>query len=86
MSIKVYLDLLSRSSALIQPVCLVAMVTLIFPDCQNKEHTCCVTSQGERAALCHLDVDEVLALLDHVHVGVVDGLLVVFDASGPIRG
>lgn len=34
----------------------------------------------------YLDVDEVPAVLDGVDVGVVDGLLVVFDASGPIRG
>lgn len=34
----------------------------------------------------YLDVDEVLAVLDDVHVGVVDRLLVVFDARRPIRG
>ncbi len=34
----------------------------------------------------YLYVDEVLAVLDGVDVGVVDGLLVVFDASGPVRG
>lgn len=34
----------------------------------------------------YLDVDEVLAVLDDVHVGVVDRLLVVFDACRPIRG
>ena len=34
----------------------------------------------------YLDVDEVLAVLDDVHVGVVDRLLVVFDAGRPIRG
>lgn len=33
-----------------------------------------------------LDVDEVFAVLDDVDVGVVDGLLMVFDASGPVRG
>lgn len=34
----------------------------------------------------YLDVDEVLALLDHVDVGVVYGLLVVFNAGGPVGG
>lgn len=36
--------------------------------------------------MSYLYVDEVLAVLDGVDVGVVDGLLVVFDASGPVRG
>lgn len=34
----------------------------------------------------YLDVDEVSAVLDGVDVGVVDGLLVVFDAGGPVWG
>lgn len=35
---------------------------------------------------CYLDVDVVAAILDDLDVGVVDGLFVVFDAGGPIRG
>lgn len=34
----------------------------------------------------NLDVDKVAAALDDVHVGVVDRLLVVLDASRPIAG
>lgn len=33
----------------------------------------------------YLDVDVVFTLLDHVDVGIVDGLLVVLYSSGPIR-
>lgn len=38
------------------------------------------------STVIHLYVDEVLAVLDDVYVGVVDGLFMVFDASGPVRG
>lgn len=34
----------------------------------------------------YLYVDVVAAVLDDVDVGVVDGLLVVFDAGGPVGG
>lgn len=33
----------------------------------------------------HLDVDVVFTVLDHMHVGFVDGLLVVLYTCGPIR-
>lgn len=47
------------------------------------EHVFVVCAADEELVL---DVDEVLAVLDDVDVGVVDGLLVVLDASRPISG
>lgn len=48
---------------------------------------CCSFSDGLKVTFGeNLDVDKVLAVLDDVDVSVVDGLLVVFDTSGPIRG
>lgn len=35
---------------------------------------------------CYLNVDVVAAVLDDLDVGVVDGLFVVLDAGGPVRG
>lgn len=48
-----------------------------------------MVSEQQDGSMCnheHLDVDEVLAVFDDVDVGVVNGLLVVLDASGPVRG
>lgn len=54
---------------------------------RNNFYFCCYTSTTGRCYICkneNLYVDEVLAVLDDVDVGVVDGLFVVFDASRPI--
>lgn len=54
---------------------------------RNNFYFCCYTSTTGRCYICkneNLYIDEVLAVLDDVDVGIVDGLFMVFDASRPI--
>lgn len=62
-------------------ICVVAMVT---DSLVNLQYCGCWFTWSTGTVVCvdkYLYVDEVLAVLDHVDIGVVDGLLVVFDAG-----
>lgn len=42
-------------------------------------------SHGDVKPAAHLDVDVVFTVLDHMHIGVVNGLFMVLYTGGPIR-
>lgn len=65
----------------------IKLVSFYVAAFRNNFYFCCYTSTTGRCYICkneNLYVDEVLAVLDDVDVGIVDGLFMVFDASRPI--
>lgn len=65
----------------------IKLVSFYVAAFRNNFYFCCYTSTTGRCYMCkneNLYVDEVLAVLDDVDVGIVDGLFMVFDASRPI--